>query len=71
MEKLRSLWQDKKLKLHGTALKYRNHYEMKRLLDICYGKELVPHCKKLLMEHSLSSNILGTISIGLQSATAA
>lgn len=46
MEELRSLWQGKKLEFHGTALRYRNHYEMKQLLDICYGKEWVPHCKK-------------------------
>lgn len=62
-----SLWQEKQLEFYGTALKYRNYYEMKQLLDVFYGKEWVPYCKKSLTVHSLSFNILGNILTGLQS----
>lgn len=43
---LKQLWADQKLEFHGTAQKYQNHYAFKELLDICYGKEWSPYCKK-------------------------
>lgn len=43
---LKQLWTDQKLEFHGTSQKYQNHYAFKELLDICYGKEWSPYCKK-------------------------
>lgn len=46
MEELKQLWKSEKLKFHGSAEKYRNHYEFKELIDRCYSTEWIPHCKK-------------------------
>ena len=46
MEELKQLWKTGKLEFHGSALKYRNHYEFKELIDRCYSVQWVPHCKK-------------------------
>ena len=56
---LKSLWNDSKLKFHGTAEKYQNSYRFKELLDKCY--ETV---KKLSMVHSRLSIILENIPTG-------
>lgn len=46
MEELKSLWENNKLNFHGSAEKFRNYYTFKELLDSCYSKEWIPHCKK-------------------------
>ena len=46
MEELKSLWEDGKLKFYGSSEKYQNRYEFKSLIDTCYSKEWIPHCKK-------------------------
>ena len=43
---VKQLWKDGRLEFHGTAKKYRNHYEFQSLIDQCYAKEWVPYCKK-------------------------
>ena len=46
MEELKRLWKDDRLLFCGTSEKYRNHYAFQELLDACYGKEWIPHCKE-------------------------
>ena len=46
MEELKNLWETGKLKFHGTAEKYRNHYAFKELLNACYSTGWIPYCKK-------------------------
>lgn len=46
MEELKQLWKTGKLEFHGSALKYRNRYDFKELVDRCYSIEWIPHCKK-------------------------
>lgn len=46
MDELKNLWNTDQLEFHGTAEKYRNHYEFKELIDSCYDTEWVPYCKK-------------------------
>lgn len=46
MDELKSLWEDGKLKFYGSSEKYQNRYEFKSLIDTCYSKEWIPHCKK-------------------------
>lgn len=46
LAELKQLWEDGQLEFHGTAKPYQNHYAFKELLNICYGKEWVPYCKK-------------------------
>lgn len=46
LDRLKSLWEEEKLEFHGTAERYRNHYEFKDLLNTCYSKEWIPYCKK-------------------------
>jgi len=46
MGELKRLWKEEKLQFHGTAEKYRNHYNFKELVDICYTKDWAPYCKK-------------------------
>ena len=46
MDKLKYLWDNDQLQFHGSSEKYRNYYAFKELLDICYKKEWIPHCKK-------------------------
>ena len=43
---LKTLWKNKKLQFHGSSEKYRNHYAFKELINICYEKDWIPHCKK-------------------------
>ena len=38
--------ENKKLHFHGSSEKYRNHYAFKELINICYEKDWIPHCKK-------------------------
>lgn len=46
MEELKSLWEQGKLRFYGSSQKFGNRYEFKSLLDQCYAKDWVPHCKK-------------------------
>lgn len=46
LDELKSLWNDSKLKFHGTAEKYQNSYRFKELLDKCYEKNWVTYCKE-------------------------
>lgn len=46
LEELKELWKENKLEFHGSAEKYKKHYQFKELLDTCYKTEWVPHCKK-------------------------
>lgn len=45
-EELKKLWKNKRLEFHGSCEKYRNHYVFQELVNICYAKEWIPHCKK-------------------------
>lgn len=46
MDELKNLWKNNKLEFHGSSEKYRNHYIFQELVNICYAKEWIPHCKK-------------------------
>lgn len=46
MNELKSLYKDNKLEFHGSSEKYRNSYNFKELLNTCYKKDWIPHCKK-------------------------
>ncbi|GLC81769.1 IS91 family transposase [Lacrimispora brassicae] len=46
MDELKDLWKNKKLEFHGSSEKYRNHYVFQELVNSCYAKEWIPHCKK-------------------------
>lgn len=46
LDELKSLWNENKLEFHGSSEKYKNHYQFKELLNSCYEKEWIPHCKK-------------------------
>ena len=46
MAELKRLWQDGRLVFCGTSEKYRNHYTFHELMDACYKKEWIPHCKE-------------------------
>ena len=46
LDELKTLWRNKKLQFHGSSEKYRNHYAFKELINICYEKDWIPHCKK-------------------------
>ena len=46
MAELKMLWQDGRLVFCGTSEKYRNHYTFHELMDACYKKEWIPHCKE-------------------------
>lgn len=59
MEELKSLWEQDKLLFHGTSETYRNHYNFKELLDICYKKDWIPHCKKTFNGANSVINYLG------------
>ncbi len=56
---LKSLYEAKKLQFHGSSEKYRNHYAFKELLNICYNKDWVPHCKKTFNGAQSVINYLG------------
>lgn len=59
MNELKSLYQDNKLEFHGSSEKYRNSYNFKELLNTCYEKEWVPHCKKTFNGAQSVINYLG------------
>lgn len=59
MAKLKSLYEAKNLQFHGSSEKYRNHYAFKELLNICYEKEWIPHCKKTFNGAQSVINYLG------------
>ena len=59
MDELKSLYKDNKLVFHGSSEKYRNSYNFKELLNTCYEKEWVPHCKKTFNGAQSVINYLG------------
>lgn len=59
MDELKRLWNEKKLQFHGSSEKYRNHYAFKELLNTCYEKDWVPHCKKTFNGAQSVINYLG------------
>lgn len=59
LHELKSLWKENKLQFHGSSEKYRNRYAFKELLDICYNKEWIPHCKKTFNGAQSVINYLG------------
>ena len=59
LDELKNLWEEKKLLFHGSSEKYRNHYVFKELLDLCYDKDWVPHCKKTFNGAQSVINYLG------------
>ncbi len=59
MDELKSLYKDNKLEFHGSSEKYRNHYSFKELLNTCYYKDWIPHCKKTFNGAQSVINYLG------------
>ena len=59
MDELKSLYEAKKLQFHGSSEKYRNRYAFKELLNICYNKDWIPHCKKTFNGAQSVINYLG------------
>ena len=59
LDELKKLWDTQKLHFHGSSEKYRNHYSFKELLDICYKKDWIPHCKKTFNGAQSVINYLG------------
>ena len=59
MDELKRLWNEKKLQFHGSSEKYRNHYVFKELLNTCYKKDWIPHCKKTFNGAQSVINYLG------------
>ena len=59
MNEFKSLYQDNKLEFHGSGEKYRNSYNFKELLNTCYEKDWVPHCKKTFNGAQSVINYLG------------
>ena len=59
LSRLKELWEQSELCFYGTSEKYRNHYAFKELLDICYFKEWIPHCKKTFNGAGSVINYLG------------
>ena len=59
MNELKSLYKDNKLVFHGSNEKYRNSYNFKELLNTCYEKDWVPHCKKTFNGAQSVINYLG------------
>ncbi len=59
MDELKALHKDNKLEFHGSSEKYRNHYTFKELLNTCYAKEWIPHCKKTFNGAQSVINYLG------------
>ena len=64
LDELKSLWNDSKLKFHGTAEKYQNSYRFKELLDKCYEKNWVTYCKETFNGAQSVINILENIPTG-------
>ena len=59
LSRLKELWEQNELCFYGTSSKYRNHYAFKELLDMCYSKEWIPHCKKTFNGAGSVVNYLG------------
>ena len=59
MAELKALYEEKKLQFHGSSEKYHNRYAFKELLNICYEREWVPHCKKTFNGAQSVINYLG------------
>ena len=59
MEEIKSLWDQNRLHFYGSAEKYKNHYEFKELINKCYSKEWVPHCKRTFNGAQSVINYLG------------
>lgn len=59
LSRLKELWEQSELCFYETSEKYRNHYAFKELLDICYAKEWIPHCKKTFNGAGSVINYLG------------
>ena len=59
LDELKNLWEERKLQFHGSSEKYRNHYAFKGLLNTCYEKDWVPHCKKTFNGAQSVINYLG------------
>ena len=59
LDELKSLWNDSKLKFHGTAEKYQNSYRFKELIDKCYEKNWVTYCKETFNGAQSVINYLG------------
>lgn len=59
LDELKALWEDNKLQFHGGSAKYRNHYAFKELINICYKKDWIPHCKKTFNGAQSVINYLG------------
>ena len=59
MNELKSLYKHNKLVFHGSSEKYRNSYNFKELLNTCYEKDWVPHCKKTFNGAQSVINYLG------------
>lgn len=64
MDELKSLWNDSKLKFHGTAEKYQNSYHLKNFLISVMKRTGSLTVKKLSMVHSRLSIILENIPTG-------
>ena len=56
---LKTLWEENKLQFHGSSVKYLNHYAFKELLNTCYEKDWIPHCKKTFNGAQSVINYLG------------
>ena len=59
MSELKKLYEEKKLLFHGSSEKYRNRYTFKELLNLCYNKDWIPHCKKTFNGAQSVINYLG------------
>ena len=59
MNEIKSLYKDNKLEFHGSSEKYRNSYNFKELLNTCYEKDWIPHCKKTFNGAQSVINYLG------------
>ena len=59
MAELKSLYEAKNLQFHGSSRKYHNRYVFKELLNLCYDKDWVPHCKKTFNGAQSVINYLG------------
>lgn len=59
MAELKILYEAKKLQFYGSSEKYHNRYTFKELLNLCYDKDWVPHCKKTFNGAQSVINYLG------------
>jgi len=59
LHELKTLWKENKLRFHGSSETYRNHYTFKELLNLCYKKDWIPHCKKTFNGAQSVINYLG------------